>query len=421
MLVPTHREMAAVREALEAAGVPAVVAGARSVFGAPAAREWLALLAAIERPSSIPRVHAAALSPFIGWRVDDVATAGDEAWEHVHVRLHEWATVLRTRGVAALAQTVSHREQLPARLLGDEGGERHLTDIGHIGQLLHREATRARLGVTALTAWLRARIKESADDLDEERSRRLDTDAAAVQVLTIHRCKGLQFPVVYCPYLWLPPWIPKDPLPVFADAADGNRRTIDVGGREHPGYAGHHEQHVAEVRGESLRLAYVALTRSCHQTVVHWATSWDSRESALARILFAGQLSSTDVTLARPPMEAAVIDRAEELAVATAGAVAVGTRRRRRPALGRPPTHLTVARRAPLRPRLRRHVAAGVVQQPHGTGARGARTRPAWPARPTWWPRWTRTATTRPSSAARSPPTATTGRPTMRPPCRWQR
>ena len=54
---------------------------------------------------------------------------------------------------------------------------------------------------------------------------------------------------------------------MFADAANGDRRTIDVGGREHPGYAGHHEQHVAEVRGESLRLAYVALTRSCHQTV----------------------------------------------------------------------------------------------------------------------------------------------------------
>ena len=323
VLVPTHREMTAVREALEAAGVPVVVAGARSVFGTPAAREWLALLAALERPSTITRVHAAALSPFIGWRVEDVATAGDRAWEDVHVRLHEWAAVLRTRGVAALAEAISHGERLAERLLAVDGGERHLTDIGHIAELLHREATRARLGVTALTSWLRARIREAGDDLDEERGRRLDTDAAAVQVITVHRCKGLQFPVVYCPYLWTAPYIPKDPLPVFADTAEANRRTIDVGGRNHPGYAGHHEQHVAEVRGESLRLAYVALTRSCHQTIVHWASSWDSRESALARILCASQLGPTDVALAKPPSEIAVVHHVEELAARTGGAIAV--------------------------------------------------------------------------------------------------
>ena len=117
--------------------------------------------------------------------------------------------------------------------------------------------------MTALTAWFRARVREASDDvLDEDRSRRLDSDSAAVQVLTIHRCKGLEFPVVYCPFLWQPPWIPDEQLPLFHDAAAGGRRTIDAGGPTNPDFAGHKAQHVFEVHGEALRLAYVALTRA---------------------------------------------------------------------------------------------------------------------------------------------------------------
>ena len=127
---------------------------------------------------------------------------------------------------------------------------------------------------------------------DEDRSRRLESDSAAVQVLTIHRCKGLEFPIVYCPFLWQPPYMPDEQLPVFHDAAAGDRRTIDVGGPSHAGFADHQARHVAEVQGEALRLAYVALTRARHQTVLHWASTFDSRESSLARLLFAAGLGA---------------------------------------------------------------------------------------------------------------------------------
>ncbi len=82
-------------------------------------------------------------------------------------------------------------------------GERRLTDLRHIGQLLHVAASEEQLGITALTAWLRRRMLDAgADTSDEDRSRRLESDAEAVQVLTIHRSKGLEFPVVYLPFLW---------------------------------------------------------------------------------------------------------------------------------------------------------------------------------------------------------------------------
>ena len=87
------------------------------------------------------------------------------------------------------------------------------------------------MGTTALTAWLRRRIAEAGEDTtDEERSRRLESDAEAVQVLTIHRSKGLEFPIVYFPYLWEPGWIPRDKQPDLLPRPDpGDARTIDVG------------------------------------------------------------------------------------------------------------------------------------------------------------------------------------------------
>src|SRR5207248_5624519 len=147
-------------------------------------------------------------------------------------------------------------------------GERSLTDLRHIGQLLHTAASEEQLGPTALTAWLRTRIAEAeADTADEERSRRLESDAEAVQVLTIHRSKGLEFPVVYLPYLWEPGYIPQRCAAVYHDARHGNARTIDVSltGDDRDGWSDHRSAFIMEQRGEDLRLAYVALTRAKHQ------------------------------------------------------------------------------------------------------------------------------------------------------------
>ena len=287
VLVSRHRDAALVRESLSAVGVPAVINGAGSVFVTPAATAWLRLLEALERPSAAGPAHALALTVFLGWSAGQVATAGDEAWADVHARLHRWAGLLRRRGVAALQDTVMQAEEVPGRILSQVGGERHLTDLRHIGQLLHAVTISDQLGVTALTGWLRHRIAEADTDPDsEDRARRLDSDAEAVQVLTIHRSKGLEFPVVYCPYLWVPGWIPKDDPPVYHDPRDHDRRKIDVADRGF-GLLRHRELYEVEQRGEDLRLAYVALTRAKHQAVVWWAGTFESRNSPLSRLVFA--------------------------------------------------------------------------------------------------------------------------------------
>jgi exodeoxyribonuclease V beta subunit len=332
VLVRTNRQAAAVRDELDAAGVPAVINGAGSVFGTAPARDWLRLLEALERPASGPRARAAALTPFLGWDAEEVACAEEPAWEDVHRRLHAWARVLRLRGVAALAETVSVAEGLPARVLAREDGERDLTDVRHLGQLLHAAATTEQLGTTALAAWLRRRIAEAEQDSgDEERSRRLESDAEAVQVLTVHRSKGLEFPIVYFPDLWEPGYVPDKGPVVFHDPDAGDRRTVDVG-LDGPGFARHRQQSLVEQRGEDLRLAYVALTRARHQAVVWWAGSWNSRHSALARLLFARDEHGTVQAEGRStPTDAAVVARFEALAAAKPGRIAV-----ERAVLGRP-------------------------------------------------------------------------------------
>ncbi len=325
VLVRTHRTAAIVRDALDAARVPAVINGAGSVFATGAARDWLRLLEAIEQPASSPRAHAAALTPFIGWSADRVAGAGEADWERVHQRLHQWARVLRGKGVAALSEAITIAEGVPARVLSELEGERRLTDLRHVGQLLHATAISDQLGATALTSWLRQRITAAdRESADEEQSRRLESDAQAVQVLTIHRSKGLEFPIVYCPYLWEPGYISREPEPIFFhDPEADNRRTIDVG-LDGPEFARHQRQYCEEQRGEELRLAYVALTRAKHQAVIWWAPSFDSHNSPLGRLLFArdeqGNVAAYGTV---KPSDAAIVERLEELAAQAPGCISV--------------------------------------------------------------------------------------------------
>jgi exodeoxyribonuclease V beta subunit len=326
VLVRTNKNAARVRDALEAVEVPAVINGAGSVFGTDPAREWLRLLEAIERPAYPPRARSAALTSFLGWSTERVASASDEDWEGVHRRLHHWARVLRAKGVASLMEAITLEEGLPGRILTMVDGERRLTDLRHVGELLHAAAATEQLGATALVGWLRQRVEEAAQDLsDEERSRRLESDAQAVQVLTVHRSKGLEFPVVYYPDLFEPSWIPKDDAnPVtFHDPEAGDRRTIDVG-LDGPQWKAHVQQHVDEQRGEDLRLAYVALTRAKHQAVVWWAGTFESRHSALTRLLWSRDESGNVAPSGSfTPSDETAAERFEALREAAPGCVSV--------------------------------------------------------------------------------------------------
>jgi len=283
VLAARRSELEATQEALAAVGVPSVVNAGGSVFHTPAAGEWLSLLEALEQPHRSDRVRAAALTSFFGYSAAALDAGGDDLTDSLADRVRTLTDVLTRRGVAAVLE-VTVVAGLTARVLGRVGGERTLTDIRHIGEALHRVSVEDRLGIVGLLGWLREQVADDKLEVASERTRRLDSDAAAVQLVTIHGSKGLQYPVVYLPTLWNR-YVGNDPeIPLFHD--DDGRRCRDVGGRS-PFHRHSVARHWSEDAGESLRLLYVALTRAQSQVVAWYAPAErNTPASPLHRMLF---------------------------------------------------------------------------------------------------------------------------------------
>jgi exodeoxyribonuclease V beta subunit len=322
VLVHRNEDGAQVRDALREVDVPVVLTATTSVFGSDAADQWLTLLSALEQPHRTGLVRSAALTDFVGWSAAGLAEADEAEQEALGARLRAWAETLTDHGVAALVETVA-ATGMAQRVLARDDGERDLTDLRHIGQALHQAATEGYGGVSSLVQWLQHRMAEAAGDIDEERSRRLDSDAKAVQVMTIWRAKGLEFPVVYAPFLWDKSINVYETLRLHRE---DRQRVLDVGGKTGPGYTGRKDAHVAEDVGESLRLAYVALTRARCQVVTHWAPGWNTVNAPLHRLLFGERDPEGNLPLKVPrPSEDDARTRLDEVAARAGGLVAVET------------------------------------------------------------------------------------------------
>ena len=323
VLVNKNKEGGLVRDALEQARVPVVLTGSTSVFLSAAAKDWLALLSALEQPQRSGLARAAALTSFVGWSPAMLAVDradGDAAFDEISARLHEWGDLLTRRGVAALLEAASRG--VVARVLADEHGERLLTDLRHIGQVLHAAATEGRFGVASMVEWLQRRMAEAGADQTEERSRRLESDTESVQVITVHRSKGLEFPVVYAPFLW-DEFVRESPDHLSLHDADG-QRVLDVGGPSGDGYQARRTVHATEQAGESLRLAYVALTRASAQVVTHWAPTVNTRTGPLHRFLLGERSPGGNLPASVPVGSDAVVRRRlDELADSSAGSISV--------------------------------------------------------------------------------------------------
>ena len=321
VLVRTNAQVALVHGALTGAGIPAVLAGGTSVFATPAAREWLRVLQALEQPHRPDRVRLAALTSLMGRTAEDVDTRGDELVAAIGTLLRELDVVFERSGFAALFERLAAFCDLEPRLLGWPGGERELTDLRHLAQLLDETASAEALGVTALTRWLTERIAE-AGTARADRSRRLDSDAAAVQVLTVHASKGLEFPVVYVPFAWESGVRSKPDRLLLHD--DDGRRVLDVGGEGSAGYGERRRRHDEEVAGEELRLLYVALTRARCHLVLWWAPGYSTSGAPLHRMLFGRVPGTSEIAhKARVPEDPIVAQQLTGWAGRAAGTVSV--------------------------------------------------------------------------------------------------
>ena len=275
-----HADLADAQAALLDVGVPGVIAGGGSVFATPAGGDWLTLLEALEQPHRSTRVRSAALTCFFGHTAADLDARGDDLTDEVAETLRTWLELFGSRGLAAVMEAASIAG-LPARVLAEVGGDRRLTDLRHIGEALHEVALTERHGLVSLLTWLREQVGEGRAGRGLERTRRLDSDAAAVQLVTIHASKGLEYPVVYLPAV-SDRHVAEPDLPRFHDDAGRRCRNVGAGGA---GWADHVRRAQEEDAGEWLRLLYVALTRAQSQVVCWWSPTKNTLASPLHRML----------------------------------------------------------------------------------------------------------------------------------------
>ena len=279
VIVEQHRDARVCRDALVQAGIPAVYTGDTDVFASPAAADWLCLLEAFDQPHRSGLVRAAATTMFFGMTAEDLAREGDGLTDRVADTLRAWADHARLRGVAAVFEA-AQLAGIGKRVLRQRGGERHMTDFAHITQLLHETAHRERYGLPALRDWLRRQRDERNGA--PERNRRLDSDAAAVQIMTAFVAKGLQFPIVYLPFAFRH-YVPRSDVLLFHDVDD--TRCLHIGGRHSPDRGRVEELYRQEDARDHIRLTYVALTRAQSQVVAWWAPTSDEGRGGLSRLL----------------------------------------------------------------------------------------------------------------------------------------
>ena len=286
VLVRAHDDADQIISALADRDVLAVRSRIGSVLESEAVDEVRLLLAALARPADARRVRALSAGWFVDTPIEDLV--GGEAVLELQERCVEWARQLEGRGVRAFFEQLRTEPEVLLSIAADGDAERRLTDLEHLVELLHaRTEGRGVSGGSLLT--LLDDLAANPSSTSDVEMRRIDTDAAAVQVTTMHSAKGLEWPVVLVPF-------PKgrNSKPPHSWTTDG-KRFVDAAPSVDwvaPSEAGDVDKKYrksraeVEIDGDDLRLLYVAMTRARHQLVVWWATTRGVGTGSLARLLF---------------------------------------------------------------------------------------------------------------------------------------
>ncbi|PUE43864.1 exodeoxyribonuclease V subunit beta [Limnohabitans sp. Hippo3] len=271
VLVRTGKEAAAVREALRARGVASVYLSDRdSVFASDEARDLCLWLRGVAEPQDMRRVRAALGTRTVGLSLAELyeLATQDELLDQRAEQMRELRGVWQVQGVLAMLRQSLHVLQLAGRWRGQSDGERRLTNVLHLAELLQTASSQLD-GEQALIRWLAQQIDEvnagSAGD-SEEQTVRLESDEDLVKVITIHASKGLEYPVVCLPFAHSHRMLEAHKTPVLQlDGGEGERVwTLDFD-KDDTKVADHDRLR------EDLRLWYVALTRARHALWVGWS------------------------------------------------------------------------------------------------------------------------------------------------------
>lgn len=300
VLTRSNAQAVAVKDALAARNIPAVIAQQGSVFETQEASWLCAWLDAAADPGAERKARILALSPLGGWDAVELRSVLDDhpaQWLEWMQRVHDVARRLEARGFSQAYAQFMEAGEVAQRLAMRTDGDRVLTNLRHLSELIHAAEQTRRLGPAALSLWLRnASIPDASRGSEEDTQPvRLESDDDAVRITTIHKSKGLEYPITFIPNLWNGTLLKgsSKSLFMFHETKDGRSvLTLDartVGSKALASRQAHEQLAEAEALQENLRLLYVALTRAKHRAVAYWGPTRDAATSPLGVLLHGGE------------------------------------------------------------------------------------------------------------------------------------
>jgi len=270
VLVTANHQAAPLIRALKKRGVSAISGATGDIADSVVWSDLLLIIDAIERPADSRVVRRALATEFGGWTAAQLATLSSDnpRWREVIERLAEARREWNSFGALGALTSLANDWHSISHLATSGDGERHLTDLRHMVTLLQQAEREGYRTPAQLRHWAR-RFADTNYTSRDARQLHLESDREAVLIATIHAAKGLEWPIVFCPYLWKLT-AREGEMPRIARFNDGTRR-VTFGEEQLAG-----EIPPDEPLSENLRLAYVALTRAKWRTYVAVADTDDA-------------------------------------------------------------------------------------------------------------------------------------------------
>ncbi|MEN4827311.1 exodeoxyribonuclease V subunit beta [Pseudomonas sp. P39-UII1] len=259
ILVRDGHEAQLVRAELAARDVRSVYLSDKdSVFAAQEAHDLLAWLKACAEPDSerLLKAALASLTLELSLAELDQLNQDERVWEDWVMRFRRYRDTWQRQGVLPMLRHLLHDFQLPRTLIARSDGERVLTNLLHLAELLQQAAGELD-GEQALIRHLAEHLASSGQ-AGEEQILRLESDEQLVKVVTIHKSKGLEYPLVYLPFICTSKPVDGSRLPLAWHDSQGNAQLTLTPDQAQIALADD------ERLAEDLRLLYVALTRAQH-------------------------------------------------------------------------------------------------------------------------------------------------------------
>lgn len=290
-LVNRNVEADLLMECLGQRGIDCIIKSERSVFQTEESNAMGILLEALANPSKRQSVRALLLTPLGGYRWQDLLETDFEERSYEIVSfLHDWSRNWYSTNFDAAFHQLMSLTGSSKRLLSRTGGERLYANFCQLGELLQNEARIHLSTPNRLLAWLQSKTDENVSTREEWQTR-LRSDEGKPQIITIHKSKGLQFPVVICPFMSLLRPKAKREHALYHASDRGGRLVIDLSPDGNPDAL---EAAEREEYAEHLRLIYVALTRAvdeCHLYLApeEIATRLKTRPSSFCQLLLGSE------------------------------------------------------------------------------------------------------------------------------------